>query len=248
VREDCISFSLFYFFFFFSLFFFFFLFFFTSDQQKDPHAENHVAIERPMLIGQADHFREHPSAARGPRGPIRKTGNGNDGVASRRRRRQREATPRRGGRDCRRISVPCVADRNCIFFRRRPSTTLSAYSSTTVPATLPTARLTRAITTDDKDNDEDDEDDEDSERNRRLSCASARDGTAGPDMAITRVDSRGLVPGAGAYHPPITLQPPRCRARLLRSASRSIERPSRNVYRPSFIRAVIKRSAKAVRL
>jgi len=134
-----------------------------------------------------------------------------------------------------------VADRSCIFFRRRPSTTLSAYSSTTVPATLPTARSTRAITTDD------DEDDEDDERNRRLCCASARDGTAGSDMAITRVDSRGLVPGAGAYHPPITLQPPRCRERLLRSASRSIERPSRNVYRPSFIRAVIKRSAKAAR-
>jgi len=199
---------------FFSFFFFFFSFFFTSNQQEDPHAENHVAVERPVLVGQADHFREHPSAVTGPRGPIRKTGKGNDGVASRRRRRQREATPRRGGRDCRRISFPCVADRNCIFFRRRPSTTLSAYSSTTAPATLPTARLTRAITT------KDDEDNKDSERNRRLSCTSARDGTAGPDMAITKVDSRELVPGAGACHPPITLQPPRCRAHLLRSVYR----------------------------
>lgn len=99
---------------------------FTSDQQEDPHAQNHVAVERPVLVGQPDHLRKHPSAVSGPGGPIRRRAS--NGVPTSRRRRLRQRGAARGrGRDL--ISVPHVgADRGCIF--RRPSTTLSAYSST----------------------------------------------------------------------------------------------------------------------
>lgn len=165
---------------------------FTSDQQEDPHAENHVAVERPVLVGEPDHFREHPSAVAGPEGPICRRASGNVVPTSRRRRwrRQRGAARGRGRRDS--ISVPHVgADRGCIF--RRPSTTLSAYSSTRScdeglrPSGQSTTTATARMRTG-------------SRRNRRSPCgAYARDGTAGPDMAITGGRFAGVVlPGAGA--------------------------------------------------
>lgn len=157
------------------------LFAFTSDQQENPHAQNHVAVERPVLVGEPDHFRKHPSVVFGRGGPICRPASGNGVPTSGRRRwRQRGATRGRG-RDSN--SVPHEeAERDCIF--RHPLTTLSAYLWTVL----------RQGTASDRAIDDDNGDgDEDSKRNRRPPCgAYARDGTAGPDMAITGVDLRGL--------------------------------------------------------
>lgn len=38
----------------------------TSNEEKDPHAENDIAIERSMLVRKSDHFRQHPAADPGP--------------------------------------------------------------------------------------------------------------------------------------------------------------------------------------
>lgn len=117
------------------------------------------------------------------------------------------------------ISVPHEgAERGCIF--RHPSTTISAY--------LSTVSLRQEIAPDRII-------DEGNKRNRRPPCdAYARDGTAGPDMAITGVDSwRGWFQAQAL-------------PRRLPSALRS--RPefsttgwstgwlTRDVYRPSLIR------------
>lgn len=172
---------------------------FTSDQQEDPHAQNHVAVERPVLIGQPDHLREHPSTFTGPVGPIRgATTSGND-VPSRWRRR--EATRR--GRDW--IFVPLVGvDRNCIF--KRPSTFVL---SACLVARRSCDRISRS-----SDRHERSRGEQSTRKNAARPTYYPADRPPEmelpvPDMAITtrgRFSRRGCVSGASAL-PPITFHP-----------------------------------------